>query len=365
MLPGNHRARNQNVPDPEAKTAQSHDKPKRTWSNLFLGLHLSAGVVFLVILNLFSLAASQDWALDLLTHFRFQYTAAFAVTALCLLLLRWLKMAAIAALGLAFNGWFVAPLLLPNADSRRAAELRDDDTAPSLTVLHYNVHTSNPRKADVAAMIRNSGADVVLLQEINQGWVDALDDQLPGYRLAAAEPRTDNFGIGMWLREDKAIEVVYLDTSPMALDKTDVPAIDALLRFDASHIQLISLHTLPPVSRLYSETRNEQLLFATEMATLADDPFLLIGDLNATPWSAQYRKMVRDGGLTDSLRGNGFDGLSAPGASWPAGMLSLGMIPIDHALTRNGAVVTQRTLGDATGSDHRPLLIEVKLGGAE
>jgi len=353
------------VPDPVSTPTDHPDPPKRTWSNLLIGLHLAAGVVFLVILNLFSLAASQDWALDLLTHFRFQYTAAFAVTALCLLLLRWRKMATVAAVGLAFNLAFVAPLFLPNADTRRAAALRDDDTAPSLTVLHFNVHTSNSRKQDVAAMIRNSGADVVFLQEINQGWVDALDGQLPGYRLAAAEPRTDNFGIGMWLRDGKAIEVVYLDTSPINHEPDGVPAIYTLLRFDDQFVEVLSLHTLPPVSGEYSKIRNSQIDSAIELATLADDPFLLIGDLNATPWSAQYRKMVRHGGLTDSLRGGGFDGLRAPGASWPAGMVSLGMIPIDHALTRNGAVVTQRTLGDATGSDHRPLLVEVKLDGAE
>lgn len=356
--------------DPEAKTAQSHDKPKRTWSNLLIGLHLSAGVVFLAALNLLSLAASQDWAVDLLTHFRFQYTAAFAVTALGLLLLRWKKMAAVAAAGLAFNLWFVAPLFLPNADTRRADALRSDDTAPSLTVLHFNVHTSNPRMADVAAMIRNSGADVVFLQEINPDWVLSLGKDLSGeYAPVKLDPRTDNFGIGLWLRADvDAPDVVEIGLVDISDGLAQVNAIDVTLGLGFGYtLRLLSLHTLPPVSGTYSAARDAQLAQAARIAaqTDPDTPFLLIGDLNATPWSAQYRKMVRDGGLTDSLRGGGFDGLSAPGASWPAGMVSLGMIPIDHALTRNGAVVTQRTLGDATGSDHRPLLVEVKLDGAQ
>ena len=141
-----------------------------------------------------------------------------------------------------------------------------------------------------------------------------------------------------------------------------VNAIDATLKLDTGQtVRILSLHTVPPVSGTYSAARDAQLAEAARIAASTDGPFILIGDLNATPWSSDYRAMVRDGGLTDSLRGSGLNGLACPGASWPAGMVSLGMIPIDHCLTRNGAVVVERTLGDANGSDHRPLFVEIRL----
>lgn len=342
--------------------APDHPLKPRSTTNLFLGLHLAAGVLFLAVLNLFSLAASRDWALDLLTHFRFQYAVVFLVAGVCLLLLRWRRMAVVAAAGLVFNAWFVVPLVLPNADTRAAEALQADREVTGLSVLHFNVHTSNPNKQQVAARVRDSGADIVFLQEIDQGWVEAMAAQLGGYEPVKLDPRSDNFGIGCWVRDGSGVEVVSIDAVDISGGRAQVNALDVVARLpEGETVRLVSLHTLPPVSRPYAEARDAQLAAVAEIAREADGPFILIGDLNATPWSSSYRALVRDGGLTDSLRGRGFNGLSAPGASWPAGMLSLGMIPIDHCLTRGGAVVVERRLGEANGSDHRPLFVEIRL----
>ncbi|XAM01048.1 endonuclease/exonuclease/phosphatase family protein [Phycisphaeraceae bacterium D3-23] len=331
----------------------------RSASNLLIGLTVSAGVVFLAVLNTMSLFAAFDWQWDLLTHFRFQYLAAFGVTLPGLWLLKWKKMAAVACVGLLFNAWFVVPLYLPNAEARRAAELRADADAPAITLLHFNVHTANPRKQDVAAYIRSSGADIVFLQEINRVWVDAMENDLAGYEPVLLDPRSDNFGIGIWVRTGSGVEVVSTRLTDLSAGSAQVDAIDTVVRFSGCDIRLVSLHTLPPVNGVYAEARDAQLVGAAGIANDTAGPFVLIGDLNATPWSASYRAMVRDGGLSDSLSSRG--GFKGRGASWPAGLLSLGMIPIDHCLTRGGAVVVERTLGDATGSDHRPLFVEIRL----
>ncbi len=329
--------------------------------NLMLGLSISAGVLFLLALNAFSLAGAYDWQLDLLTHFRFQYTLCFLVAGIGLRLLRWKCMSGLALAALVFNLWFVAPLYLPNADTRMAARWRADASAPAFTLLHYNVNTANSRQADVADMVARSGADLVFLQEISPAWVVALEGRVPGYRPVKLEPRTDNFGIGMWVRDASNIDVVEVEARDLSGGVAQVPAIEAVVRVDGRQVRVVSLHTLPPVSLAYSEARNAQLRAAAQLARDSDLPFILIGDLNATPWSAHYRAMVREGGLTDPLRGGAALGVSAPGASWPAGLVTPGMIPIDHVLSRNGAVVVERRLGEATGSDHRPLYAEVRL----
>ncbi|MEM9023784.1 MAG: hypothetical protein AAGB22_08575, partial [Bacteroidota bacterium] len=148
----------------ETQTNPPSEAGRRSWTNLFLGLHLSAGVLFLTVLNVLSLAASRDWALDLLTHFRFQYALLFLVAGVSLLLLRWKRLAVVALVGLVFNGWFLVPLYLPNAQTRAAAALPDNPAAPRLRVLHVNVNTANPRRQDIARLVRESGADVVFLQ---------------------------------------------------------------------------------------------------------------------------------------------------------------------------------------------------------
>ncbi|MEM9415620.1 MAG: endonuclease/exonuclease/phosphatase family protein [Planctomycetota bacterium] len=344
----------------ETETVQS--PAPRGPANLLIGLAVSAFVVFLAVLNVLSLFASFDWQWDLLTHFRFQYLVGFGVAGLGLLLLRWRKMAAVALAGLLLNAWFVVPLYLPNSETRHAAVLRADNSAPAVTFLHFNVHTANPRKQDVAALIQKSGADVVFLQEINRAWVSALDGRLAGYEPVLLDPRSDNFGIGMWVREGSPLTVESAELVDLSGGLAQVNAVDAVLRqADGSALRVVSLHTLPPVSGAYAAARDAQLAGASAMAHRTPGAFVLIGDLNATPWSASYRALVRDGGLADSLRGRAGWPTAAPGASWPAGLVSLGMIPIDHCLTSGGAVVVERELGDAAGSDHRPLFVTVRL----
>lgn len=271
-------------------------------------------------------------------------------------------MAAVALAGLLLNAWFVVPLYLPNADTRVAEALRADADVPALSILHVNVHTSNPDKQGVVTMIRDSGADLVFLQEINRAWVDAIDAQLVGYEPVKLDPRTDNFGIGCWVRTGGGVTVESVEAVDISGGLAQVNALDVIVRLeDGLTARVLSLHTLPPVNRSYAAARDAQLAAAAQISADTDDPFVLIGDLNATPWSSSYRALVRDGGLTDSLRGRGLNGFAAPGASWPAGLVSLGMIPIDHCLTRGGAVVVERRLGEANGSDHRPLLVEVRL----
>ena len=79
-------------------------------------------------------------------------------------------------------------------------------------------------------------------------------------------------------------------------------------------------------------------------------PVLVVGDLNATPWSSGFRALERRGSLVDSLRGRGLQ------PSWPEGFGPL-MIPIDHALHTTDLAVADRRTGPASGSAHRPLVV--------
>lgn len=58
---------------------------------------------------------------------------------------------------------------------------------------------------------------------------------------------------------------------------------------------------------------------------------LVVGDLDATRWSAVFRELLGVGGLRDSERGFGFQ------PSYPAGFW-LARVPIDHSLYSDGLV---------------------------
>jgi endonuclease/exonuclease/phosphatase (EEP) superfamily protein YafD len=80
---------------------------------------------------------------------------------------------------------------------------------------------------------------------------------------------------------------------------------------------------------------------------------VVLGDLNASPWSTDFRLLL-DAGLLDSERGFG------PQGTFPAGWAV--QLPIDHCLHDPALVTTAREVGADLGSDHRPLLVELALG---
>ena len=135
--------------------------------------------------------------------------------------------------------------------------------------------------------------------------------------------------------------------------EADVPTVVAELQHSGKNIRLIGTHPVPPTSPGYSEWRNGQLQELWEFASGSGGPTLLIGDLNATPWSAGMRILTRD----DKLR------LPSPGFQWSPTWLARSplAIPIDHALATAPLVVLSRKVGPDVGSDHRPIVVEIGL----
>ncbi len=80
-------------------------------------------------------------------------------------------------------------------------------------------------------------------------------------------------------------------------------------------------------------------------------PVLVVGDLNATPWSHGLQ-LLRDGTTLDNR---------SPDPSWtPTWNVAIAFaIPIDHALVTPPLVVARRQIGPDVGSDHRPQLLDI------
>ena len=77
---------------------------------------------------------------------------------------------------------------------------------------------------------------------------------------------------------------------------------------------------------------------------------VVLGDLNATPWSHGFRDLKQTGRLHSSLDGRGLQ------ATWPSALGRLG-VPIDHLLYSTGLTVVARSPGPSFGSGHRSLWV--------
>ena len=279
------------------------------------------------------------WIFDLTSHFRVQYAVGLSFLACVFAMARKLKPA------LLFVGFalFNCAVVVPHGWFGRAAV---KPTGQTLRVMLINVHTENQRYDLVKACIRENNPDLVVIEEVDGRWLGQLAGLHDAYPHSCSEPREDNFGIlllSKLLLENS--EIVYLGDS-------EVPSVTATVKFGDKRLTLLGTHPLPPASRENTSLRDEQLSAIPKFLNGRKGSVVLLGDLNTTPWSHCFKRLLRDAGLADSSRGFGLQ------PSWPADLFLLG-IPIDHCLLTPDLKVVNRRIASDVGSDHFPVVVEI------
>ena len=70
-------------------------------------------------------------------------------------------------------------------------------------------------------------------------------------------------------------------------------------------VRVLSSHPLAPTTAERSRLRDAQLSFAADWASQQEGAFLVVGDLNASPWSWPFRRLISEGSLENSQIGFG------------------------------------------------------------
>jgi endonuclease/exonuclease/phosphatase (EEP) superfamily protein YafD len=295
------------------------------------------GIAF-CLATAFGFLGEYSWWLDLFSHFRAQYLIGLSALAITFLLRRRLKTAAIM---LIFAGINLAVILPLYSD----AAANNSNPSRSIRVMLINVNSQTGDPVRVAEVVRSFDPDVLVLEEINQRWVQALETLNASYPHRKVRPRNDNFGIGLYSKYPLAGSRV------VSLGDSGVPTILSLLEVEGGRLQMIATHPLPPAGADYARRRNQQLDL---LPSLLDPsvPQILLGDLNTTPWNVYFLRLLQRSGLKDSSVGWGLQ------PSWP----SLGLpfrIPLDHCLHSPELQVVNRMIGPRVGSDHFPLIVDL------
>lgn len=318
---------------PEDDETRVRSRPGRRWAMVVL-----AG---LTLVSALSFAGGPWWVLDLLSHFHAIYFWMAVVLGVVMAALRWWPQVTWAGALVAFE----ALLLLPLHASVLGTEPSRPES-PRLRVVSYNMLHSNPRTPEAAAHIAALEPDVVVLLELTAEQLPVFMDALPGWH-QVSQPRQDAFGIAVLTREAPT-HVERLDLGADAM-----PAFALGLVVGGRDVTLAAMHPPPPVSARLSHTRDRMLRAISAWAADRAEPVVVVGDLNATPWSAVMREILREGPLRSTER----FGLQA---TWPSFLGALG-VPIDHALVAGAIEAVDRRIEPAFGSDHRMLLVELAL----
>lgn len=287
-----------------------------------------AGALF----SLVGVLGEYSFFFDLVSHFKVQYVVGIAVALTVALVLRQLAAALLLLAVLCVHAYGVAGLYYPPA-TKRAASSAD------LRLMNCNVLASNTDDNAFVEIMSRVNPDVIVLVEYSRVWERALADKLDAYPHSIAEQLNNPFSIALFSK------LPLTQKQLVHYGHGAIPSIDATIALDGRPLRVIATHPIPPVNPETFDNRNDQLQAIAAAAAAHKGAMVVAGDLNITPWSVHFKKMLDTGGLHNSRQGFGV----LP--SWPANFPPAG-IPIDHILHNNPVSVLGVEISPDLGSDH-------------
>jgi endonuclease/exonuclease/phosphatase (EEP) superfamily protein YafD len=310
-------------------------------------LILASGAVALVLATAFTLAARLWWVFDLFSHFRLQYVVAAGIFAL---------------LALATGAWLTAGVLVAVALVHGFAlrnlwrgGLAAEALGTPLRVLTFNVLAGNQAPAAVLRLVRASDADLVVIVDAKRmRWRRVIFDLSDLYPSCVPRQRWPE-PARRWLEPPR---VFLFSRFPIVDDavagSSGGPCLAVELAAGGQSMVVAGVHVSPMLPGARHRRLRRELAQFAEFVGRTDRPVLVAGDFNATPWSPHFRDLIEAAGLRNAADGRGYV------ATWPSWFCPA-RIPIDHILLKGPLTVTSLRRGPAVGSDHYPLIADLRL----
>lgn len=281
--------------------------------------------------------ARLHWVFELFTHF-------------CVQLLVVAIVATLAAFQLKSRRWGWAGVIICLVLAGRLFPQRQAPAASGaeqLRVVLANVQAGALGYAPLLEFINQHQPDMLVIVELSPQSHEQLAPLLRDFPHQHQAVQRDAFGIGIYskLPTSGAQQLFFDGMSPSLIARAHLAS--------GRTMQVIATHPVPPMSRRLSLRRNECLAALTDEAASVAEPLVVLGDLNCTPWSPYFKRLLRDGKLLDT--GSAFQ------SSWPAQLPWPLRIPIDHVLVNQHWNVVERQLGPPYASDHLPVLVKLQL----
>lgn len=216
-------------------------------------------------------------------------------------------------------------------------------------IISINIFSQNDEFQHLQKYLGTETADVIVLQELTPSWqknVEFIRKEYPYYK---EEVRSNNFGIAIYSKIpfSKVSTKNYIDEMH--------PSILAEIIVDAKPVSILATHPVPPLpNQARFERRNKQYeLMKQEIDALPNENIILVGDLNSTVYSPNF-KLVQSDKMKDARSGFGLNN------SWNA-FIPIFRTNIDQCWVSKKIKVTNFYRGDDIKSDHFPIVAELKI----
>ncbi len=246
-------------------------------------------------------------------------------------------------------------LFLPSFAPEHTCDPGAPGSCTHLRVMTWNLFgiLQADRQAQID-LIRNSGADIIALQEVSLDSEAAIEAQLSDmypYQILFPDGIS---GTGLLSKYPVSDDVIFKTDAGILCNTKAVVDVNGL------EITVFSVHPPPPIamSRPVYESRSRDEIIALIRMTSDAGPVLLMGDFNISDQSPDYDLLTNEG-LHDAFRDTGW----GFGSTWPANNRFIGkflpFVRIDYIWHTPDFQSVNAWTGPRAVSDHLPVIADL------
>jgi len=225
-----------------------------------------------------------------------------------------------------------------------------------LRIVSGNLMNGRADPSAFADLVRSSGADVVVVQELAPEQARALADVFPHGRL---EPGRDFKGMGIAARHP-----AHFDRLPLAYRDAWIARLEPARWPTLPHaLEIVNVHIASPGlgARVWTRSRHRRAQTRGLLDYLERSPArrrAVLGDFNATPVWPLYRVIARR--LEDLALRHAQNSGTKPARTWARWVDGPALLRIDHCFG-SGVRVDDFRVVAIRGSDHSALVVDLSL----
>ena len=236
-----------------------------------------------------------------------------------------------------------------------SASAADNRSKNEIKVVGVNLWYKNTQTQLMTDFFKDEDPDILMLAEFTNVQYEEMKEYLSSNFSYSSlqiqdlsKPYTgkaifSRFPLTKKVIQDPINSEIFLLTETKAFDK---------------NIDLIMVHTTAPINTEFFDSRNQQLGFlGNELINEIQDPAIVMGDFNVSPWSPRFIQM--DDKLSDSdfsrIRNNSF------AFSWQYQGFPRLKSHIDHTYLTSELTKDSYELKDFPGSDHKAQVVTISI----